>query len=136
MIFAAIVDDLIAGPFEVEDGRFLALSEADRNRYGFWPCEVCHHKPDGSNLGPLYPLSRRTDRVRAHYRQDDPDEYPELAQATAEMLDALLYFDGLFSHDLSTHSDIFVALEAAQNHIIWLVEEFATINAQPDPEVE
>lgn len=85
----------------------------------------------------LYPYYRRIDRVRALFRQDTPEQSPELAARNTAMNLELATYQAVIADEFALYADIHEALDAIQSSSVYLCQRLQEINTpEPEPEPE
>lgn len=133
MITACTHNNLLCGPLEIDDTGFEALTDEQRASYGFLPCELVFGPEPGP--GEQYcanGLSRRIDRVRAHFA---PSSDADMITRDGELSAVCAGLEYVIYDRLSTMS-IDDALTASRQDIANACEDYHDIMYPPEPEVE
>ena len=120
-----------AAPLTVDHAGFEALTEGQRNQYGFWPCEFVHGpEPVEPEIYCCNGISRRKDRLRAHFRPSSDSGMIERHNAIMSELSG--FTDVLISRLESM--EVEVALSSVAEAIELVCAEVNALYNPPSPE--
>lgn len=129
MIIGCIKNDMCAGPVEIDDAGFEALTVAQRKAYNFYPISKSYGmEPGPGEVYYLNAVTRKNDTLTAHYpvtnRQD-------LIDRDAVFDNLFTAFEYIVNNALST-TDIDTALASIQDDMEALTVEFRDIMYPPE----